>query len=593
MRILWGIPVPFAVRRAEDRTRRSGADERLRLTVDNAPIGMTMVDLEHRFVDPNPRLCSMLGYPAEELAGMTFEQVSHEDELDLDLTHVQRLVAGDIDSYEIEKRYLRRDGSVLWGRLAASLVRDEDGEPRYFVSQIQDISEFRAAQDELEQRALYDSLTGVGNRNLLMDRLTAALLASPEQPRTPVAVAFCDLDDFKQINDTYGHAIGDLVLKEVAHRLRDTVRGNDTVARMGSDEFVILFPQVESPQEAMTVFDRAQRVVAQPMVIDGHTLSVLMSGGVALGHPGDRPDSLLRNADVAMYAAKERGGGRAVTYHAALRGERGARVPVGLYDGMQSVIRDALEHDRVELAYQPVFDLSTGLMVSSEALLRLTDAHGRQVPPRDVIPAAEASGLIIDVGRRVLQLAAAQSARWRDQHGVVLPIAVNVSAVQLAQPSFPDELFEFIRQAGAQPGSLSLELTESVLVEAGFGGMERLLGLSSAGVELAIDDFGTGYASLSYLHDLPATTVKIDQSFVAGIPEDERAVAIVNGVIALADNFGMSCIAEGIETEAQRAYLAARGVLGQGHLLGRPGRADAIDSIIDSGSAAPHLDGPV
>jgi len=552
---------------------------------------MTMVDLDHRFVDPNPRLCSMLGYTAEELAAMTFEQVSHEDELDLDLTHVERLVAGDIDSYEIEKRYLRRDGSVLWGRLAVSLVRDADGEPRYFVSQIQDISEFRAAQDELEQRALYDTLTGVANRNLLMDRLTAALLGSSERPQAPVAVGFCDLDDFKQINDTYGHAVGDLVLSEVAQRLHDTVRGNDTVARMGSDEFVILFPDVESPEEATLVFDRARRAVAQPMVIDGHTLTVLMSGGLALGHAGDRPGSLLQNADIAMYAAKERGGGRAVTYHAALRGERGAPVPVGLYDGMQSVIRDALEHDRIELAYQPVFDLSTGFMVSAEALLRVTDADGRQIPPRDVIPAAEASGLIIDVGRRVLQLAADQSARWRDRRGVVLPIAVNVSAVQLAQPGFPDELFEFIRRAGAAPGSLSLELTESVLVEAGFGGMERLLGLCNAGVELAIDDFGTGYASLSYLHDLPATTVKIDQSFVAGIPDDERAVAIVNGVIALADNFGMRCIAEGIETEAQRAYLAGRGVLGQGYLLGRPGRPDIIGDIIDSGRVAPHLAG--
>jgi EAL domain-containing protein (putative c-di-GMP-specific phosphodiesterase class I) len=253
---------------------------------------------------------------------------------------------------------------------------------------------------------------------------------------------------------------------------------------------------------------------------------------------------------------------------------------------MVSRIQEALHHDEVRVDYQPIFDLSSGLVVCAEALVRLTDADGRPIPPAQLIPAAEASGLIVELGRRVLRLAALQAARWREEHGVLLPIAVNVSAAQLTQPGFSQAVLDAVEDAGVPPEALLIELTESLLLDTGSGGMEQLRQLSAAGIELAIDDFGTGYASLSLLHDLPACTLKIDRSFVAGIPDDHRAVAIVSGVIGLARNFDMICIAEGIESETQLAYLAERGVYGQGFLLGRPDHASVVGWIIANGGTA-------
>ncbi len=248
-------------------------------------------------------------------------------------------------------------------------------------------------------------------------------------------------------------------------------------------------------------------------------------------------------------------------------------------------IRAALEDDRVALAYQPVFDLTTGLMVAVEALLRLRDADGVVKSPYEVIGVAEKSGLITDIGWRVLQLAATQGGVWRDQYGVIVPVAVNVSAAQLGSSDFPTDVLAAVERAGLPPHALTLELTETVMLGGRSPGSEQLRDLRTAGFELAIDDFGTGYASLSYLHELPASALKIDQTFVSGLPDDRRSVAIVAGVVALARHCGIACIAEGIETEAQREHLVGLGVLGQGFLLGRPGDAKAIGELIEQGRA--------
>jgi EAL domain-containing protein (putative c-di-GMP-specific phosphodiesterase class I) len=244
------------------------------------------------------------------------------------------------------------------------------------------------------------------------------------------------------------------------------------------------------------------------------------------------------------------------------------------------LLRDALDNDKIRVAYQPVFDLATGGIVGAEALLRISDSDGRPIPPQELIPVAEESGLIVEIGLRVLQLAAEQVARWRADHGVVLPVAVNVSAVQLERGGFLDEVLLAAEVAGLPREALSIELTESVLLESGSVSLQMLRDLRDAGIQLAIDDFGTGYASLSYLRDLPASTLKIDRSFVAGIPHDRAAVAIVASVIGLARNFGMTCVAEGIETEAQLTYLTERGVHGQGYLLGRPAEGSAINDML-------------
>ena len=581
--------------RGQARAEKAQLDHRLSLTVQHAPIGMAMLGLDHRFIEPNAHLCNMLGYSGDELAATTLEEVTHGENVDQDLASLAQLTAGDIDNYEREQRYVRRDGTLLWGRLAVSVVRDDEGAPLYFVVQIEDVTEFRAAQAELEYRALYDPLTGLANRSLLMDRLANTLPVS----RRPghVGIGFCDVDDFKQINDTHGHHAGDEVLKEVARRLRGAVREGDTVARMGGDEFILLLTDVDSLLDAEGVMERASRAIAQPIMVDGVALRVGLSRGLALSRSGVSADTLLRNADAALYAAKKNGRGGCVVYHALLEGASDhleeALIPNDLSPAqvethipeygrsrLEELIQEALEKDAIHVAYQPVFDLSTGMIVGAEALLRLTDRDGQPVPPLQVIPAAEASGQIIEIGRRVLQLAAEQSARWRDEHGVLLPVAVNVSAAQLNLPGFPAHVLDAVERAGVPPEALVIELTESVMLRTGSGGVQQLSELRDAGIELAIDDFGTGYASLSLLHELPAATLKIDQSFISGIPHDHRAVAIVASVIELSQSLGMYCIAEGIETETQRAYLVEHGVLGQGFLLGRPDDDASISRIL-------------
>jgi diguanylate cyclase (GGDEF)-like protein/PAS domain S-box-containing protein len=294
--------------RSKARVEKEQVDQRLRNTVENAPVGMTLVDLGHRFVEPNKRLCQMLGYSAEELTRLTFQDVTHAEDMALDMALLDQLIAGEIESYELEKRYVQQDGSLLWGRLAVSVLRDETGGLAYFVSQIEDVTEVRKARTDLQHRALYDPLTGLANRSLLMDRLTMAL--GNERNPVNVGVGFCDLDHFKSINDTHGHQVGDEVLTEVARRLQESVRAEDTVARLGGDEFVIVLHDVTSPEEATTVLDRASRAVREPMVIGGLTLRTSLSVGLAIAAHGDDPDVLLRDADAAMYAAKKGGRGR-------------------------------------------------------------------------------------------------------------------------------------------------------------------------------------------------------------------------------------------------------------------------------------------
>ena len=271
--------------RGRARKDKAKVDHRLRLTVQNAPIGMSMISLGHRFVEPNLQLCRMLGYSADELSAMTYEDVTHPVDVDIDQSLVEQLVAGEIENYELEKHYIRRDGTPLLGRLAVSVVRDDHGAPSYFVSQIEDVTEIEAARAQLEYRAHYDSLTGLANRSLLMDRLTTAL-AEDAVAGSPVAVAFCDVDHFKQINDVYGHHGGDKVLKEVAGRLEGSARADHTVARMGGDEFTILMPAV-TVEDATQVLSDAIRALALPIEIAGELLTVGISVGLALAQPGE------------------------------------------------------------------------------------------------------------------------------------------------------------------------------------------------------------------------------------------------------------------------------------------------------------------
>ena len=306
--------------RARARRETAAADHRLRLTVENAPIGMTMISLDHRWIEPNKRLCDMLGYSVDELAAMTLDQVTHPEDIGIDLAMLEELTTGTIDHYELKKRYIRRDGTTLLGRLVVSLVRADHDRPAYFVGQIEDITEVHEAQAQLEYRAHYDALTGLANRGLLLDRLTHAL--SDSRRPGSIALGFCDIDYFKQINDTYGHHVGDAVLTEVAARLQVAVRPGDTVARMGGDEFVVMLIAVEGTSQAELALDRVMTSFGQPVETGGEILMIGMSGGLAISEPGDTADTILRRADRALYRAKAMGRGRIEVHDGKQAGAR-------------------------------------------------------------------------------------------------------------------------------------------------------------------------------------------------------------------------------------------------------------------------------
>lgn len=564
--------------RSRARADRSEADQRFRLTMEHAPIGMTMVGLDHRFVEPNAQLCRMLGYSAPELETMTFRQLSHPDDLDLDLAMVAQLLSGERDSYELEKRYIRRDGVVLWGRLTVSVVRDRD-QPQYFVSQIEDVTSIRAAQEELERRALYDPLTGLANRRLLVDRLAQALDWSRGPAR--VAVGFCDLDHFKVVNDAHGHYAGDAVLKEVATRLLNVVRAGDTVARMGGDEFIVLLRDIDSAADATRVMERARRAVEEPIEVDDRTFSVGLSGGLALAQEDDTVESLLRKSDAALYAAKKSGRGRYEVYTAAYRSDAGAQL------ALENDLRAAIHSDQLELHYQPIVELATRRTVAFEALVRWRHPDRGLLMPADFIDLAEQSDRIIDLGALVIRhacrfLAQHPDAGWR--------VFVNASPRQLGR-DLPGVVTRELAASGVPATRLGIEITENGVLGATGSSLAEMTRLRQLGVEISIDDFGTGYSALSSVLATPVTGVKLDRSFTAQLGNDGTADLITSTVASLVESLSLSGVAEGVETPRQAELLLESGWrLGQGYLFARPAPAGSLtfpQQRVGSGSAVP------
>jgi diguanylate cyclase (GGDEF)-like protein/PAS domain S-box-containing protein len=509
----------------------------------------------------------MLGYPVDELELKTFVDVTHPEDLDLDLALLKQLLDGEIVTYDLAKRYLRSDGTVLWGRLTVSVVRDKSGQPHYFVSQIEDVTNMRAAQAQLEHRALYDPLTGLANRGLLVDRLTSAL--DDTRKTVTLAVGFVDLDHFKQINDTHGHHAGDAVLKAVAHRLRNSVRAGDTVARMGGDEFIILLTDVESLEAATMVMDRARRAVEQPIEVDGNSLTVSVSGGLVYANPGDSPETLLRNSDAALYAAKDAGRGRIEIYNSAL----------GSHVASQRTLEDdlltAIQRDQFELHYQPIVDLADGRTVAFEALVRWRHPIHGLLMPGDFIHLAEESYRIIDLGALVVQhacrfLADHPDAAWK--------VFVNVSPRQLGR-DLSGVIDRELVSSGVPATRLGIEITENGVLNATGSSLAEMTQLRELGIDILVDDFGTGYSALSSLMTTPITGIKLDRSFTARLGQDGTADGIASSMASLIRRLSLHGVAEGIETVEQVELALNHGwQYGQGYHLARPLPAELLDA---------------
>ncbi len=563
------------MRAGMDEARRVAREqsERFLHAFEGGVTGMALVAPDGRFMSVNRALCEMIGYTREELLARDFQSITHPDDRAASAEQQRALITGAIESFELEKRYLHQDGREVWVQLGVTAVRDGDGSVSYFIDQTHDVTTRRRFEEELTDKALHDHLTGLANRALFLDRLRHALV-SLRRRSGQLAILFVDLDRFKLVNDGMGHAVGDEVIREAARRLSEASRTEDTVARFGGDEFTILCENADE-QQARLIADRVLAAFTRPFTHEGREFQLSTSIGVRVNELSTADaDSLLRDADIALYAAKEHGGGRAEYFDPDAL-QRTADVLA-----TEQALRLALQNGELCLHYQPEIDLATKRIIGVEALVRWEHPAQGLVPPGQFIPVAEESGLIVPMGAWVLREACAQLAAWRSAGTVRgdVRVAVNVSARQLSHPELPSVVADALHAAALEPGALCLEITETALIRDPKVVLANLLAIKQQGVLTALDDFGIGFSSLSQIRDLPPVDlIKVDRSFTAGLGSSDSDSAVVAAVLSLARSLGLTAVAEGVETANQLELLSDLGCnAAQGFYFARPQAPDAI-----------------
>lgn len=552
------------------------SEERFRKAFEDAPIGIGLVSPDGRWLRVNRSLCDITGYPDGELLDKPFDELIHAEDRRGDSRPLDEAMAGHSGSQRLEKRYMHAGGHFIWVVVSASSVRNAGGQPLYLIVQMEDVTERKQAEGELIRQALHDSLTGLANRTLFLDRLELALRRL-ERRASSVAVLFLDLDRFKVANDSLGHYCGDELLVAVGERLCDLLRPSDTVARLGGDEFALLCEETNE-RDAVTVAERILEAIAQPFEIGGSEVFVTTSIGIVIAnHSGGDPADLIRDADAAMYRAKENGKARYELFDHEMRARAMERL------AMENALHRALERIEFRVFYQPEVDLETGAVRGVEALLRWQHPQRGLVSPCDFVPLAEETGLIVPVGAWVLEEACRQAQSWRERypHQASLGVAVNLSGRQFAQPDLLELVEKVLASTGLDASALCLEMTETVLIENSEQTLSVLAGLRRLGVRTGIDDFGTGYSSLSYLKSFDVDVLKVDRSFVNGLTPGGHDSAILAAVARLADALDLTVVAEGVETREQLAELRNLGFKSaQGYHFARPGPADAIGELL-------------
>jgi len=562
-------------RRAEEALRESEA--RFRVIFEAAPIGIELANRDGHLIQTNAALQKMLGYTADELRDADFASITHPDDVAAENALDDELVAGRRDQYQLEKRHLHKDGRVVWTRLTATIARDDTGDSQFALGMVEDITDQKRAEEALAYQALHDTLTGLPNRVLLHDRLEQALL-SGKRSGGPVALLLMDLDRFKEINDTFGHHYGDLVLEQVGRRLHHVLRQSDTVARLGGDEFAVVLPDTNE-RGAIRAAEKLVEALAQPFTVECHALQVEASVGIAIApdHSQERT-TLLRQADVAMYVAK-RAGNRCAVYRAEDDGHTPGRLT------LVGDLRRAIEGGELFLNYQPKLDLGSHRVTGVEALVRWRHPERGLIPPDEFIGLAETTGLIRPLTVWVLNEALRQCRAWHD-HGRAVSVAVNLSPRTLQDRELVDMVREHLDRWQVHPTWLELEITESAIMADADRALETLLRLHDMGVGISIDDFGTGYSSLAYLKNLPVDEIKIDKSLILSMARNEDDAFIPQSVIDLGHNLGMQVVAEGVETQRTLDRLAAMGCdRAQGYHLSRPLPANEVERWLDESLA--------
>ncbi len=539
-----------------------------------------LADEDGRFHFVNDEACLMLGHPRAALLGMRVVDIDHDNKTETDWRKYWNLTK-EKHTVTFESQHSHTSGKPIPVEINANYF-EFDGKP-YILGLARDITERKQAEEQIRQLAYFDPLTGLPNRRLLMDRLRQAMKIS-QRGREFGALLMLDLDHFKVLNDTQGHDAGDRLLTEVARRLTDSVRQEDTVSRLGGDEYVVVAEGLGTEEEgaarqAEMIAEKVRQALGQPYFLASNSQShhSTPSIGVTLFHGQNVAiDILLKQADVALYQAKNAGRNTIRFFNPDMQHAIESR------SAMENALRHSLQQDELKLYYQPQVDWQ-GNWLGAEVLLRWLPVNADPISPARFIPMAEDTGLILPIGAWVLEQACAQLKRWEiSPRTSALTIAVNVSARQFHQPDFVEQVWDHIKRAGANPTLLKLELTESVVLDRIDEVVRRMQQLKALGVSFSLDDFGTGFSSLSYLKQLPLDQVKIDQSFVRDIIHDPNDAAIVRAILAMCQSLGLQAIAEGVETEEQRAFLHQHGCENyQGYLFGRPGPVAEMERAME------------
>jgi diguanylate cyclase (GGDEF)-like protein/PAS domain S-box-containing protein len=551
------------------------SEERFRALTEQSTDIILIADPSGQIQYASPSVQVVLALRGNSLVGTNLSDLVHADDLAKAVSVGPRSM-GHGENPVVEFRLRHADGSWLYFEcVVRNLIQHKN--VGGIVYNARDITERKRAQDELLFNATHDTLTGLPNRALFLGRLQSVVDRMKRHPHAAAAVLFVDIDDFKFVNDCYGHATGDLLLKEVSNRLRACMRSDLTIARIGGDEFTVLVEDVTDPSDAIRVAQRIQSSFATPFLLDGIEVFRSTSIGIALTTPDASAEAVLQNADIAMYRAKSQGKACSELFDRAMHEQVMNRLL------LEAQLRYALQNEELSLHYQPIVAVETGIVQGFEALLRWQPPESNSIPPTTFIPVAEQSGLIVPISIWVLKTACLEAASWRKRHPVEPPlyVSINVSSKHFSRAGFVGHVKDALQESGVDPECVTIELTESLAMNDVMATGQTMSQLRALGVKLSIDDFGTGYSSLSYLRRFPVDTLKIDQSFVKTM--DAENYAIITTIVGLARNLELKVVAEGVETTHQQQLLALAGCRSaQGYLFSEPMPGKSVGDFIES-----------
>jgi diguanylate cyclase (GGDEF)-like protein/PAS domain S-box-containing protein len=569
----------------EQRLRAS--EERYTLAVRGSRDGLWDWDLITDRVYYAPRWKQMLGLEDQVINDSPDEWISRIDQRDVGafMMEFEQHLRGEEEVFEVELRMRHYDGQTIWMLCRGAVVRDETGRAIRVAGSLADIDEMKQVEDELRRTAEHDRLTGLPNRELFHSRLRDAIERSGRDPEFKFAILFFDFDRFKVINDSLGHNVGDALLIDIADQFRQILRANDTAARFGGDEFVVLLNDLKNYDEALLAGNRLLEAFAEPHHLGGHDVFSTASIGLVTNESRyEQAEDMIRDADAAMYQAKEAGKARIIVFDHLMHERAVDRLQ------LEADLRDALQNDEFHLVYQPIISLEAGELYGFEALLRWEHPERGLVSPADFIPIAEDTGLIVPIGEWVLRHACRQLYRWNTVDRPELPVTLNVnlSMRQVCHPTIVNVIRDAIESSGADPTLLKLEVTESTIIDDRHDTIPLFNQIKDLGIKFAMDDFGTGHSSLGNLHKLPVDVLKIDQTFIQSMSANRELAAVMHAIITLAHELGMQTVAEGIETAEQLVMLQSLDCnYGQGFYFRRPMRADAATRyLLGLGDAA-------